>query len=67
MLNTPKLKAKIILEELTMAAVAEYLNVNVATLYRKISGESDFTRSEIQKLRKLLKLSMCETVEIFFA
>ncbi|EFE47659.1 hypothetical protein HMPREF0863_00299 [Erysipelotrichaceae bacterium 5_2_54FAA] len=50
---------------LTIEAWAKALNISKVTLYRKMSGESDFWRDEIQKT--------CEFVEekslnyIFFA
>ena len=47
--------------------IARILGINEATLYRKISGESDFTRNEIQLFRQALGLTSCEIDAIFFA
>lgn len=47
--------------------MASALGVNIATVYRKINGESDFTLSELKKLKKILKLSSEDVDSIFFA
>lgn len=67
MFNKQKFRASVIAAGLTMDDIAKYLSVNTSTLYRKINGSSDFTRTEIQKLQKLLSLDMCKITEIFFA
>ena len=51
----------------TMDELAWKLGINTATLYRKRTGISDFTRSEIQRISEILKLSRAEVVAIFFA
>lgn len=51
----------------TQECVAEYLGINSATLYRKMTGSSDFTRQEIQDTKELLSLSDEEAMSIFFA
>lgn len=51
----------------TLDSVANEIGVNPATLSRKIAGESDFKRNEIQLLRALLQLSSEEAEDIFFA
>jgi predicted transcriptional regulator len=67
LLDKQKLRASVVLAGLTMEDVAKSLNINVATLYRKMNGESDFTRGEVQTLRTVLKID-AETAEaIFFA
>ena len=38
-----------------------------AHLYRKSTGASDFTRDEIQKLKRFLNLTDKQAMEIFFA
>lgn len=67
MFNKQKFKASVIAAGLTMENISRYLNINTATLYRKINGTSDFTRAEIQQLRIILNLNMNITAEIFFA
>lgn len=51
--------------KMSVPALAEYLGINKTTLYRKISGESDFVRSEIQKCRELFGAEAAD--KIFFA
>ncbi len=50
-----------------MEGVASELGINTATLYRKLNGSTEFTRSEIQSLRHILKLSPEDADAIFFA
>ena len=51
----------------TLGDVSTMLEINPATLTRKMSGESDFTRDEVQKLKKFLELSVVDADKIFFA
>ena len=50
----------------TLGDVSTMLEINPATLTRKMSGESDFTRDEVQKLKKFLELSVVDADKIFF-
>ena len=54
-------------KNMTLLSVADKIGINPATLYRKMNGESDFTRAEMQLLREILELSLAESNEIFFA
>ncbi len=65
MFNKLKFKATVIERGKTMSDVAEYLNINESTLYRKVNGYSEFSRDEIQKICILLELE--SPVDIFFA
>ncbi len=47
--------------------IAKYLGVNPATVYRKFNGESDFTLSELRKLKKVLHLTKEDVDRIFFS
>ena len=67
MLNVKKFRSVLILKGKTYKNIAELLNINVTTLYRKLNGESDFYRSEIDSIAKYLKLTLEEVEEIFFA
>ena len=51
----------------SLGSVADTLKVNPATLTRKMSGCSDFTREEIHKIRNFLMLTTEEADHIFFA
>lgn len=53
-------------ESKSMADIADMLKINPSTLSRKISGESDFARSEIQEIRQYLNLTPREAESIFF-
>ena len=50
----------------TKGAVAAHLGINEATLYRKSTGASEFTRDEIQKLKEFLNLTDSEAMKVFF-
>ena len=52
---------------LTLKAIAKNLQVDPATLTRKMAGRSDFTRNEIQQLKQFLTLTVDEADKIFFA
>ena len=68
MVNVNKLKGKLVENGLTIAETAEKINVNPATLYRKISnnGES-ITVKEATMLSEILHLTSQEINDIFFA
>lgn len=66
-MNQYLLDAKIKEKGLTNESVAKELHIDPATFYRKKKGESDFTRKEIQILRKILSLTHQEVDLIFFA
>ncbi len=65
MFDAKRFKAAIVLSGMTVHQIAEELGIDDATLYRKMSGKSDFYRREIQKLCDLLKIE--DPVAIFFA
>lgn len=52
---------------MTIERVAHELGINQSTLQRKMGGVSDFTRSEIQNLIRLLELNDADVKSIFFA
>lgn len=54
-------------KNMTLGAISTMLDINPATLTRKMSGESDFTRDEVQRIRKFLDLSVMDADKIFFA
>ncbi len=59
--------AKLAACEVSKAEIALVIGCNESTLYRKLSGKSDFTRNEIQMIRQKLNLSAEEIESIFFA
>ena len=66
MFNKDHFQAKYIEHGLNAADVAKIMGINPATLSRKMNGESDFTRNEIQLFRSELGLSARESDYIFF-
>lgn len=65
MFSKDRFRAKYIEHGLKAADVARIMGISTATLYRKTSGESDFTRNEIQLFRAELGLSASEIAYIF--
>lgn len=64
MFDEKKFRAQAVLKGYNMRQIAEELGIDVATLYRKMRGESDFFRGEIQKLCEILEFE--NPMEIFF-
>lgn len=65
MFDALRFKSIVVLNGLTMGQVAKELGINRATLGRKMSGESDFFRHEIEKICEMLKIEHPQ--EVFFA
>lgn len=59
-------QAKYIEHGLNSTDIAKIMGINPATLSRKVNGESDFTRNEIQLFRSALGLTAQEIEYIFF-
>lgn len=51
----------------TLAKLAEETGMNPSTMSRKLNGASEFTRTEMQKIREVLLLSEQEFTLIFFS
>ena len=62
-----KFRGKVAECRMTLTGLSAAIGINPATMNRKMSGESDFTRSEIQKIRNILNLTDDELNSIFFA
>lgn len=67
MFKKNEFKAAMVRKGLTVTDIAKELGIDPATLFRKMSGQSDFYRNEIEKLCALLELSAEDTLKIFFA
>jgi len=52
---------------MSVIKLAETLNMHQSTLFRKVKGESEFTRAEMQDIRDALSISQTELDAIFFA
>ena len=66
-MNAKLLKYRLDERNKNLNELADCLGINVATLYRKLNGTSDFTRSEIQQIRLFVPLSKEDIYSIFFA
>ena len=62
--NTAVLHSNIKAAGYSQAAVARILGISESTLYKKISGKSDFSMDEIRTLYRLLNL---DNVSVFFS
>mgnify|MGYP000183016671 CR=1 FL=1 len=65
-MNIRKLKAKLVERDVSIADLANILNVDKSTVYRKFnkSGEA-FTVSDVDKIAKALALTYSDINEIF--
>lgn len=60
------LDAKMVEHGFTNEKLAQILEIDIVTLYRKKNGHTDFYRREIQMIKKALKLSNEDVNSIFF-
>ena len=66
MFNEKLFRMALLREEVSLQQISELLDINLATLYRKMRGNSDFYRDEIQQICDFLHLELKEKEEIFF-
>lgn len=68
MVNINKLRGKIIENGLSVKDLADNLEMDRSTLYRKMNSEGDtMTISDAEKISKILNLSLEEVNSIFFS
>ena len=65
-MNTALLKSQIVLHEKRIPKLAEYLGISRSAFYRKLAGDTEFTRKEIEMLIKCLSLDTDTAMAIFF-
>lgn len=65
MFNMAEFNAALARKGCTRKELAEMLDINEVTLYRKLKRGGDFTREEINIM--IDRLDICDPVEIFFA
>lgn len=65
-MDTRLLKSILVLKGYKAQDIAESLNINRATFYRKLEHKSEFTRWEIKRLSEILELSPAEIINVFF-
>ena len=63
-MNKAKLQYEMELKHINKGEMCEILGISRSAFYRKCNGESEFTRSEIQKIVDILDLG--SPVGIFF-
>ncbi|MDU0989261.1 MAG: hypothetical protein E7A71_00315 [Enterococcus faecium] len=66
MFNEKLFRMALLREEVSLQQISKLLGINLATLYRKMRGDSDFYRDEIQQICDFLHLELKEKEEIFF-
>lgn len=67
MFQKNEFRAALARNNMTLDDVAKALEITPPTVSRKINGQGDFFRYEIEKLCQLLNLTPEETLKIFFA
>ena len=65
--NTNKLLGKIKERGETLQSIAEKMRISLSALRRKIYGQTQFNRQEIENVSEVLELTNQELLEIFFA
>jgi hypothetical protein len=50
----------------TLAAYEQALGISKTALYRKMRGQTEFTRDEIEKTIRFLRLNESDTISVFF-
>lgn len=66
MIDIKLLKAEMIMRDIKIPELARKIGIDKGTFYRKISGKSEFTISEIYKIIDILKIPNEKIVDIFF-
>ena len=64
--NINELKAECVRHGLTLENLAVKIGVNPATLHRKLNGETEFRRNELQIIKTTLNLNDKQFLSIFF-
>lgn len=66
MTNTSLLKYHIAKSNIKAIDLVKIMGISESTYYRKVNGNSEFTRNEIQAIKDTLNLSMDDVGKIFF-
>jgi plasmid maintenance system antidote protein VapI len=66
-MNILKLRGKMVENGYGVESLAEVLDIDRTTLYRKLNDGEKFTIGEAQKINSVLKLTPDEAHEIFFS
>lgn len=66
LVNTNKLRGKIVECEMSVSDLAEAIGIDKATLYRKLNNSESFTIGDADSIASALNLSKEDAVAIFF-
>ncbi len=66
MFHANELRAELVRRELSVEDVAKQMGIDKTSLYRKLKGDSEFLRIEIEKLVNILQLNGEDVLRIFF-
>lgn len=66
-MNKEKLKAEMVLNNITGEELAKKCGMSSASWYNKINGRNEFTLGEVNTIKKVLRLNKDRTHAIFFA
>lgn len=66
MFDLQNIKGRIVALGLTSQKLAPLLNISEGAMYKKLSGKSEFKRSEIARLLEVLKIEFSEIDQYFF-
>lgn len=65
-MNSSLLKSQIILNNRKIPEVAKKLKISKSAFYRKLKGQTEFTRKEINEIIDFLQLDEEMIIKIFF-
>lgn len=66
-MNILKLRGKMVEKEMRVESLAATLEIDRATLYRKLNNGESFTVGEARKIKNALELTREEAHDIFFS
>lgn len=66
MFKSELLKSIMVLKKVSSADLSGKIGINITTFYKKMNGQSEFTRSEMRIIKAVLNLSKDEMDSIFF-
>lgn len=67
MINSNKLKAKILEAGMTQGGLAEQIGLDSSSFSLKAAGKRNFTVQEVEKIATVLRIPTNELASIFFA
>lgn len=65
-MNKEGLKKKLEEKGMNIKGLCKLARINATTMWRKINGETEFNRDEMERISKALNLTREEMLDIFF-